>query len=204
MPCTTTWVGTAIALCYMLCTMDTATKLHAWVPPSLYTIYAMHCGYHHMLRYCHCFILYMLCTTDTTTCLDIPITLYYILCTTDTATCMGTAIALYYMLCTEHLQALPLVHIIIVCLYCYFIPADRATTCMVLPSLYYIICPRYCPIKVWHFIMMNIATHMVLYAIIAGLAYHLFIQNACGTCVPVLVTVYIICTYVCCWHPTVF
>ena len=36
---------------------------------------------------------------------------------------------------------------------------------------------------------------MVLYAITAGLAYHLFIQNACVTCVPVLLTVYIICMY---------
>ena len=161
---------------------------HGWVPPSLYTIYAMHCGYHHMLGYRHCFILYiMLCTADTTTSLDIAIALYYMICTTDTATCVGTYIALYYMLCTagtltcvgttivlycmlyamrvlstcvctatalyiyapmvynvccilstaEHLQALPLVHIIIVCLCSYFIPADRATTCTILPSLYY-------------------------------------------------------------------
>ena len=128
-----------------------------------------------MCTYCHCFI--YLCT------------LWYII-----VCCVLSA--------AEHLQALPLVHIIIVCLYCYFIPTDRVTTCTVLPSLYYIICLRYCPIKVWHFIMMNNATHMVLYAIIAGLEYHLFIQNTCGTCVPVLVTVYIICTYVCCWHPT--
>ena len=189
----------------MLCTADTTTSLDIAI--ALY---------------------YMLCTTDTATCVGTAITLYYMLCTAGTLTYVGTTIVLYCMLyamhvlstcvCTatalyiyspilsaaEHLQALPLVHIIIVCLHCYFIPVDRATTCMVLPSLYYIICPRYCTIKVWNFIMMNNATHMVLYAIIAGLAYHLFIQNACGTCVPVLVTVYIICTYVCCWHPTVF
>ena len=61
MPCTvdtTTWVGTAIALYYMLCTTDTATCMgtaialyyicyalrippHAWVLPLLYTIYVI-------------------------------------------------------------------------------------------------------------------------------------------------------------------
>ena len=93
--------GWVLLLLYTLC-YALRILLHAWVPPSLYTIYTMHCGYHHMLGYCHCFILYniMLCTADTTTSLDIAIALYYMLCTTDTAICVGTAIALYYMLCT--------------------------------------------------------------------------------------------------------
>ena len=43
--------------------------------------------------------------------------------------------------------------------------------------------------------MKNNATHMVLYAITVGWADHLFIQNACVTCVTVLLTVYIICMY---------
>ena len=162
-----------------------------------FVLHAMHCGYSHMRGYYYHFVLYAICNARAVNmctychCFIYLCTLWYII-----VCCVLSA--------AEHLQALPLVHIIIVCLYCYFIPADRATTCTVLPSLYYIICLRYCPIKVWHFIMMNNATHMELYAIIAGLEYHLFIQNACGTCVPVLVTVYIICTYVCCWYPTVF
>ena len=147
MPCTadtTTWLGTAIALYYMLCTTDTATCMgiaialyyicyaprippHAWVLPLLYyTIYAMHCGYHHILGHLpslytrcyallilpHAWVLPSLCITcyDTLTCVGTTIVLYCMLYAMHAlSTCVCTATALYIyapivyncMLCTQ-------------------------------------------------------------------------------------------------------
>ena len=168
MPCTadtTTWVGTAIALYYMLCTTDTDTCMgtgialyyicyalrippHAWTLPSLYTIcYALLILPHAWVLPSLCITCYALRVLSHAWVLLSFCTVCYMQC----AYCqhvyvlplLYTFMPLWYIIVwcilspAEQLQALPLVHIIIVCLYCYFIPVDRATTCTVLPSLYY-------------------------------------------------------------------